>query len=216
MVKTPKRKGLFITGFLIFFLLLFLIIFIPRAGHLLVAEDSLEESDIIVVLMGSLPERVLEGVDVFHQGYAPRVVMFQTDMRGYEDLYHRGVEIPDQAALSAMAAEKMGVPGDRIEVIECGTLSTQDEAVCLRNYLKNEEGTNSVILVTSNYHSARSKIIFEKALEGLDREVEVISRPSRYDAFDPQGWWKDREDAKRVVMEYIKFIHFYLLEQFKL
>ncbi len=67
MVKTPRRKRLFITGFLFFLLLFLLIIFIPRAGHLLVVEDSLEERDAIVILMGSLPERVvMEYIKLIH------------------------------------------------------------------------------------------------------------------------------------------------------
>ncbi len=136
-------------------------------------------------------------------------------MSGYQVLLERNVEVPGRADLSKQASVDLGVPKDSIIIVESSTLSTQDEAVALRDYLKDKD-INSMILVTSKYHSARSKKIFEKAMDGLDRDIKVLSSPSRYDAFNPEGWWKDREDAKRVVLEYLKLLNFYLREQFKL
>ena len=212
--KSPYK---IITVMVVILLVVFLsgFLFLPHAGHLLVAEDPLQESDIIVVLMGSIPDRILEGTDIYQEGYAPKLVMMREDMTGYELLSERGVEIPGRADLSKKAAVDLGVPKDDITILEGDTLSTQDEAVVLRDYLEDKE-IDSMILVTSKYHSARSKKIFEKALGSLDKDIEVISRPARYDTFNPEGWWKDREDAKRVVLEYLKVFNFYTREQFKL
>ena len=83
------------------------------------------------------------------------------------------------------------------------------------NYYSHRE-IESFILVTSKYHSSRSKKIFRKALSGLDREISIYSSPSKYDPFNASQWWKDREDMKCVVLEYLKLAHFYFWEQFLL
>ncbi len=115
-----------------------------------------------------------------------------------------------------MAAVELGVPENHIIILEYGAFSTQDEAICVRDYLKDREEINSLILVTSKSHSVRSKKIFEKALGALDRDITVISSPSEYDTFNPEQWWRNREDAKAVILEYLKLLNFYLREQFLL
>lgn len=45
-----------------------------------------------------------------------------------------------------MAAVELGVPENHIIILEYGAFSTQDEAICLRNYLKDREEINSLIL----------------------------------------------------------------------
>lgn len=189
---------------------------VPRLGHWLVAEDPLQEGDIVVILMGSVPDRVLEAAEVYRGGMAGKVVMVDSHRVGYDILLERGVDIPGSAQLSQAAAVGLGVPAGDIIILEGEARSTQDEAVILREYLRENEGVGSIILVTSRFHSARSKKIFARALAPLDRDIGLISRPSRYDTFDPQAWWKDREDAKRVVTEYLKLLNFYLREQFQL
>lgn len=215
MVNKVNKKYLIPAVVVAGIILIIFLLFLPRAGHLLVVEDPLQDSDLILVLMGSLPDRIAEGVDIYQEGYAPKIVMVQEDMESYEVLVERGVDIPGRADLSKRAALELRVPEDRVLVIEGNTLSTQDEAVVLRDYLEGKD-IESLIIVTSKYHSARAKAIFEKAMEGLDRDIEIISRPSRYDDFSPQGWWRDREDTKRVLLEYLKFFNFYTREQFEL
>ena len=212
-LKGIKHKKLVIA--IVIILLLFILIF-PRLGEWLVKEDEITQSDIIVVLMGSVPDRTLEAVDIYQEGYSDKILMINSHMVGYDDLLERGVEIPGDAQLAHMAANSLGVPEEDLLILPAQTKSTQDEAIVLRDYLRENEDIDSMILVTSKYHSSRSKKIFEKALEGMDRDITVISRPSEYDNFNEEQWWKDREDFKRVVMEYVKFINYYAREQFQL
>jgi hypothetical protein len=53
-------------------------------------------------------------------------------------------------------------------------------------------------------------------LSGLDREISIYSSPSKYDTFNASQWWKDKEDIKWVVLEYLKLANFYFREQFLL
>jgi len=42
--------------------------------------------------------------------------------------------------------------------------------------------------------------------------VTVLSCPTPYDGFNVAAWWQSREDAKRVVSEYMKLANFYMVE----
>jgi uncharacterized SAM-binding protein YcdF (DUF218 family) len=129
----------------------------------------------------------------------------------------RGVEIPPgNAQLSKMAAIDSGVPEENILILEGNAKNTQDEALIIKEYIRNNRAIESIILVTSKYHSGRSKKIFRKALSSLDREINIYSSPSKYDPFNVNQWWKDTEDIKLVVLEYLKLANFYFREQFLL
>jgi hypothetical protein len=65
---------------------------LPALGSFLVVEDEPQRSDLIVVLMGSGPDRMLGAVDLFRQGYADEIVMvFQVF-----DRYFRGLAVKDE------------------------------------------------------------------------------------------------------------------------
>lgn len=186
-----------------------------QAGNWLVAEKDSENADIIVVLMGSVPDRILEAVDLYEEGRADKIVFVKSHMEGIEILLERGVAMPTDAHLSFDAALLLGVPDSALEIIEGDAKSTQDEAVAVKNYLEENSDIESIIVVTSKYHSMRSEKIFSKMAESLDRGVKVYSSPSRYDSFNPDQWWENREDAKRVVTEYLKLFNFVIKEQFE-
>lgn len=186
-----------------------------QAGNWLVAEADSENADLIVVLMGSVPDRILEAVDLYHDGRSDKIVFVKSHMEGSETLLQRGYEIPTDAHLSSDAALALGVPDDALEIIEGAAKSTQDEAFLVKAYLEANPEIGSILVVTSKYHSMRSEKIFTKMVESLDHEVNVYSSPSRYDSFNAEKWWENREDAKRVVTEYLKFFNFLIREQFQ-
>ncbi len=66
-------------------------------------------------------------------------------------------------------ALRLGVPERDIVVLEARADITWDEAVAVRDFLE-EQGKDSLILVTSRYRSARAKKTFEKML-GNDYKV---------------------------------------------
>jgi uncharacterized SAM-binding protein YcdF (DUF218 family) len=226
--KVGMKQYNMITGKKITTILLILFVFfifvsvflIPNLGQWLVAEDDLQASDMIVVLMGSLPDRILrilQAVDIYNERYSDKLVLVNSYRVGYDIFVERGVEIPPgNAQLSKMAAIDLGVPEENILILEGNAKSTQDEALIIREYIRNNRAIESIILVTSKYHSGRSKKIFRKALSGLDREINIYSSPSKYDPFNVNQWWRDREDIKRVVLEYLKLANFYFREQFLL
>jgi uncharacterized SAM-binding protein YcdF (DUF218 family) len=137
-------------------------------------------------------------------------------VRGYNLVVSQGVKIPHDSDIAREVAVQLGVPAEKITVLPGDALSTQDEAIQVREYLKSEPDIDSLIIVTSKSHSERAKKIFVKAMSSLDREINVLSCPTEYDDFNAEKWWQNREDLKHGALEYLKLFHFYLREQFEL
>ena len=206
-----KKKILF-SGIIILLLML-LSVFFYRAGNLLVEEEKPIRSDLIVVLMGSGPDRMLYAVDLYKKDYAGKILMVENWQPGYERLKALNVSIPRDAEIAAMVGEQLGVPKEAFIILPGDAQSTQDEAGIIKDYLQKNRKINSLLLVTSKFHSARAADIFSWEMAGLDRPVKITSCPSPYDNFNPDAWWRSREDAKQVVMEYAKWANFYLLDR---
>ena len=88
-----------------------------------------------------------------------------------------------------------------------GVASTYDEALTTRDFLK-KNGYESILLVTSKWHSKRAYLTFRSALK--NEEVKIVIQPSKYDAFNPDAWWKNKNDAELIFYEYTRLI-FYAL-----
>lgn len=131
-------------------------------------------------------------------------------------VWSREVKIPHDSDIAKEVAVQLGVPEEKITVLPGDALSTQDEAIAVREYLKTEPDIDSLIIVTSKSHSGRAKKIFVKAMTSLERDFRIISCPTNYDDFNAEKWWQNREDLKRGALEYLKLMHFYAKEQFEL
>jgi uncharacterized SAM-binding protein YcdF (DUF218 family) len=218
-MKIPGRlfsKKLILSLAIILSVVVLIRLSLPSLGSFLISQDQPQQSDIIVVLMGSGPDRMLGAVDLYKAGYADHIVMARNMVRGYDLVVSQGVKIPHDSDIAREVAVQLGVPAEKITVLPGDALSTQDEAIAVRKFLKNQKDIESLIIVTSKSHSERAKKIFVKAMKSMDREVRVISCPTQYDDFNAEGWWQNREDLKRGALEYLKLFHFYLREQFEL
>lgn len=206
-----KRK------FLLVIILVFMLLgtFLCKAGIFLVESVEPEHADLIVVLMGSGPDRILYGVDLYKQGYADQIVLVENWQPGYERLETLEVSIPRDPELAAMIGMQLGVPAEVFTILPGDARSTHDEALIVTDYLRSQTQYDRLILVTSQFHSARSACIFRWAVGDLDRDFEVFSCPTPYDDFQSARWWNSREDLKRVVMEYSKWANFYLLDRWR-
>ncbi len=214
-MEMKKRKSLIIAAIIIAILLMGRFSLPALGGHL-VSIDEPQQSDIIVVLMGSGPDRMLGAVDLYQQGYADEIVMVRNMVRGYDLVVSQGIKIPHDTDTAREVAIQSGVPPQKVIILPGDALCTQDEAIQVREYLKERKDIDALIIVTSQSHSGRAKKIFVKAMRSLDREVRIRSSPTVYDDFEAKRWWKDREDLKNGFLEYLKLFNFYLKEQFEL
>lgn len=211
--KNKNKKILY--GVLILILTI-LVIGGINLGKCLVDEDSLEKADVLVVLMGSVSDRIFHAVDLYEKGLSEKIIFVRSYRPCKAEQVKRNVQIPGDAQISKNVAVSLGIPAKDIVILEAEAKSTQDEALAVKTFLEKTPSVNTMILVTSKYHSYRAKKIFKKALKPLQREVKILSSPSQYDTYNAKKWWIDREDLKHTAMECLKLMNFYLREQFQL
>jgi len=159
-------------------------------GRALIADDPLHPADAILVLSGGLREgdRVQHAVDLYKQGLAPLLVLSGTPA-GFRT---------HETEIMQRHAEYLGVPPGRILAVKHDSDSTKEEAEAVVPVLQ-RRGVKEVILVTSNYHTARAKRIFAKAAGPAG--PRFLASPVDDGLFDPDGWWKRRRYAKTFFYE---------------
>ncbi|REJ10212.1 YdcF family protein [Halobacillus trueperi] len=180
-----KTKKIILLSFLLFILFLSAAVMTPLllGPEFLIAEDSLESSkeyDAIIVLSGN-EERLEHATELFNEGWASHIILTNSTENG---------TTPEEAM-------SMGVPQDAI-FEEPSATSTYENATLSKNIIE-EEGFSSALVVTSDYHSRRTKMTFDDI---YDNEIELdYSFASSF--FDPSDGMTEHE--KRMTFgEYVK------------
>lgn len=183
-------------------------LFFRSAGRYLVVEDPLEKSDAVVALAGPRVERWLEMVDLYHAGWAPRVVVSNGRTDEIEvQLRARGIRFPGEGEAARDAMVQMKVPAEAIEILPGSVDNTAQEARATRE-MALANGWQRLIVVTSKYHSRRTAFAFRREFQGTPVQVRI--RTSRYDLATPDRWWTDRADLRYVTLEYQKLLAYRL------
>jgi len=63
-------------------------------------------------------------------------------------------------------------------------------------------GYDSLIVVTSDYHMPRSLVEIRSALPGVELTPYAVKTP----ALDDRGWWRAAVTARRMTLEYMKYL----------
>lgn len=193
-----------------------LFLFMVKGGDYLVKEDKLQKADAIVVLMGSIADRALQVSDIYEKGWASKVILVEEGMEGFKALQQRGVELQSNSDQFIEALIGLGVNEGNIIKVPGPARSTQQEATLIRDYVLDKASIDTLIIVSSSPHARRAAMIFRKALKNKNRKFCIMVSPSIYTSYNPDGWWKRREDIQYTLSEYLKILNFQLVERFKL
>jgi uncharacterized SAM-binding protein YcdF (DUF218 family) len=190
-------------------LFLFRVPILTGIGKYLIAVDPLEKADAIAILGGYGSVRGAEAAALFHQHWAPRILVTKEGLPYRESDWARyGVIFPETDAATVAVLRYLAVPVESIEVLDGYNDSTVEEAWrCLR-YMQGK-GLTRLILVTSNFHTRRSRMIFRRIFRGSNIRISVRSASPEAE-FNPDHWWTRRLDSKTLLLEYQKLI-FYAL-----
>ena len=180
----------------------------PRAGRALVIDTKLQPADVIVVLAGARVERWLEAVELHREKLAPRILLSSGRIEAAEEvLRSRGIRFPREVDLMKDAMVQLGVEASAIETFPASVDNTASEATVTRT-IATSSGWRRIIVVTSKYHTRRTRYAFERVFKGTGVEIQVHS--SRFDASQPDTWWKHRADLRFVVSEWQKLVVYWL------
>ena len=178
----------------------------PYAGHFLIIDEPLQPADAILVMAGPRTVRWLEAIELYREGVAPNIVISPGIVEQAEiELRRRGIEFPAEADLVKNAMVQLGIPAAALMTLP--TLSrldnTADEATVMKR-LALQRGWTSIIIVTSKYHTRRTRFAFRR--EFSDTSIRIQVRGSRYDGAKPDGWWRSRSDLRYVISELQKLL----------
>ncbi|MGR9048780.1 YdcF family protein [Halobacillus faecis] len=180
-----KTKKIILTSFLIFILFLSAAVMTPLllGPEFLMAKDSLDSSseyDAIVVLSGG-GERLHHAAELFKEGVADYMILTNSTESG---------TTPEEAM-------SIGVPHDAI-IKEPSATSTYENATLSKDIME-EEDFESALVVTSDYHSRRTKMTFDD-IYGNQIQLDYSFSPS---PFEPSDGLTENEKRK-TFGEYVK------------
>jgi uncharacterized SAM-binding protein YcdF (DUF218 family) len=200
--RNRRQRGGIIATFvaLLFLALLCVTIYLARhpllrfAGEELVVEDALEKSDAIIMLSDDnfYADRATRAAELYRQNLAPMVVA-------------SGIRLRPYAGISELMTHDLierGVPKEHIIPFPQGADNTREEADALKTMVL-QKGWKRVIIVTSNYHTRRARLIFRKVFPS-DIKVEMAS--ARDGDFDPANWYEHRRAVKRFWREVLGLV----------
>jgi uncharacterized SAM-binding protein YcdF (DUF218 family) len=189
-------------------LLLFIGFFMLRGlGAWLVVEDPLQKADAIIVLGGTMYERQMEAVDLFKEGWAPRIyVLRELADWGEAELMARGVAYTRLVDLQIETMQTLGVPRDRIEVLDAAGSTAEEAQHVLR--LATTQKFARVIIVTSKQHTRRARLVMNRRLQPAG--VAVIVRASRYDRSNIPRWWTERGTLRFTLFETQRLLGYWI------
>jgi uncharacterized SAM-binding protein YcdF (DUF218 family) len=162
------------------------------AGHALIRSGQPQKADAIIVLAGDATgARIVAGCRLAEAGFAPIVLV-----SGPVEVYGN-----NEADLAIRFATSRNCDPSLLRPVYMKARSTEEEAREFERFVT-RHGFQSVLLVTSNYHTRRSYRTFRRRFgEGV--KITPIAAPNS--DFNPDAeWWRYREAQKTVLLEYTK------------
>lgn len=159
------------------------------AARWLVVNDKPVPADAILVLDGGgVRFRFAAGLDLLYHGYAPRLFVSQSIYAS------RGILSQEMSG---------GTQSLRIHWLHNAAVSTREEAQVTREALR-RLGCRRLLVVTSNYHTRRARLIFRRELrpDGIEVRVYAASTPE----MNVNNWWETREGRVIVLSECAKLL----------
>ena len=154
-------------------------------------------------------DRLIEAADLYFADYAPLVGSQpgHPNRPGLMALRRRGVKVESTMEKQLRYFRELGVPASALTVLSETVISTDQEASLVARWAQNRD-VQSLIIVTSRFHTGRSHFIFDRRFR--DTGITIRIHPSRFKRFDPESWWRNRERLGEGVFEFQKLIFYRL------
>jgi uncharacterized SAM-binding protein YcdF (DUF218 family) len=175
---------------------------LTRYAQFFTVNTGTRGADALVVLSGGILTRLSRAIELYQQGYAPRIIL--TDQRHhYPRLRH---VCGDEWLIAPSVIEEMHaavMPVYLKSLKPGGVTSTFDEAYDLRQYCINNNFKH-LIIVTDIYHTRRALYAFQKIFNGSGVRVEAMGAGNNI--FNESNWWQSDVGISAYMMESIKYV----------
>ncbi|HTR47461.1 MAG TPA: YdcF family protein [Verrucomicrobiae bacterium] len=186
-----QRGGIFfrLISLICFLCLLFALYLVRQpllrwAGGFWVVDETPIPADAIVMLGDDnfSADRAGRAAQLYKSGYAPTVVASGRFLRAYASI----------AELEEHDLRDRGVPQAAIMRFTHHAENTREETAALARLITSRNWKR-VLLVTSNYHTRRSRYLAERQFPA-GTVLRVVSAPDS--DYDPRDWWRSRGGLK--------------------
>jgi len=184
-----------------------------KAGTWLVKSDNPEQADVMVVLMGSISDRVLQTADLYNENIAGKVWMVEPESGAADILEERGVKLISQSTQVCNALISLGIPTDSIVLLPGNASSTRMEVEIISNHLMSQPGIESILVVSSAGHTRRAFKLFRASFHSLNEAPVIYCSTNPYTDFNAEKWWKDKDHIEKVVGEYVRLVNYVFFER---
>lgn len=156
--------------------------------------DDPAPSDALVLLLGGFDHRPEKVAELYRQGLAPRILMARSPKP-------KTVFGTNETEEAERVLIKAGIPREAILVLPQIGTSTREEAQYVREYAK-AHPMRRITVVTTAFHTARARWIFQKTLDGMGIDVRMAA--TRHPVYDETDWYTRDEGLLTYFNETIK------------
>jgi uncharacterized SAM-binding protein YcdF (DUF218 family) len=200
-MRRKDRGGIFFRLlFILFFIGFLALLFVVRhplmrfAGQFWVVDEPVSPSDALVVLGDDnyAGDRSFHAAELYREGVAPVVVASGRLLRRNAGM----------AEIMQHDLESFGIPSASIVPLASRAENTREEAGEVARLIRTR-GWKRVIIVTSNFHTRRTRFIYGRVLPS---NVTFRVSSARDSEFDPAHWWQTRQGQKLFFCEIVGYV----------
>lgn len=176
---------------------------LTSAAEVWIVQGDLDKADAILVLGGGNQTRPFEAARLYHEGYAPKILL--------TDIEHLPT---DKLGLSLSETEwekrtllKKGVPATAIEVIGHQVSSTYDEALVTKRWIEANHAKR-ILIPTDPFHTRRVEWLVRKVSKGTGVVIDVQPVPALN--YKADNWWLHEEGLINFQNEVVKYVFYRL------
>jgi uncharacterized SAM-binding protein YcdF (DUF218 family) len=199
VVRRWPRRLLWLAAFCFLFSAFCFVFRVPilrAAAGTWMINDPPAKADAIVILGGGANFRSFDAARLYQAGWAPLILVMNSELRATDRL---GLTIPE-AELVRRILLTNAVPAEAIQIVGTNLTSTRDEALTLREWLKDSHAS-SFLIPTGPFHSRRVRWVFRKAFGDAATRLTVTS----IDPKECQDWWQHERTLIDFQNEVVKF-----------
>lgn len=174
-------------------------------GHHLIKENTPRPVDAIFVLSGDPSERCPKATELYHEGMAPIIVATGEGIN--PTLSAMDINLTD-AEVGQQALWEMGVDSSSVLTLKRGS-STFEESEEILGY-STVEGYNSVMIVSSKFHTRRIQSVFRQKFKAEGIDVVVVGAQPDPDQYQIDTWWEYEAGLIFVNNEYLKSLYYWM------
>ena len=159
------------------------------------------QSEYLMLLNGDNNTRPFAAAVLVKSGFARHVLLTEVAPSPYATELNVA---PPHEVLRRVLLER-GVPTADVTILPVVATTTYDEAGALAAFLKDRPKTR-VLVITSDYHTRRSRWAFVRALGERADQLSFFSAPT--DALQVDHWWRDEAAFVAITSEYFKLVFY--------